>query len=199
MSTDRRRDELRAVVAANMLGNATCQEQVRQNVEHPLGRQAPIDLQRQAFTRVFIGDREPLQRSTPRRAIVNEVPSPNVILPLCTTPHAAVGTVPQTTAFHGSFRHFQALTLPQTVHPLEVHAPAALPQLGRHHSIAVTRIPRRQRVQILHQPLLFDRVLARTVTLRAPRLTQRPTCPTLTHALPLPNVVDRSASSRRAQ
>ena len=62
VTTDRRGDELRPIVAANVLRHATREEQVRQNIEHAIRRDAAIHFQRQALARVFVGDRKPLQR-----------------------------------------------------------------------------------------------------------------------------------------
>ena len=85
---------------------------------------AAIDLERQTLTRVLVGDREPLQRLARRRAIVDEVPSPNVVAMLGTTTHAAVAAVAQTPLFALLARHFQPLLPPQSVHPLAVDPPA---------------------------------------------------------------------------
>ena len=94
MTTDRRGDKLRPVVRANMLGNTTREEQVGQNVQHTIRRQTAIHLQRQALARVLVGDREPLQRLAGGRAVVDEIPSPHVVLVKCAAANATVAAMP---------------------------------------------------------------------------------------------------------
>ena len=82
MTTDRRGDELRPIVRANMLGNTTREEQVGQNVQHAIRRHAATHFQRQTLARVLVGDRKPLQRLSGGRAVMDEVPGPHVVLVL---------------------------------------------------------------------------------------------------------------------
>ena len=96
---DRLGDELRPVVAANVLRNATGAEQVHQHVDHLIRRDAAIHFQRQTFPRVLVDDRQPLQRSSGGRAIVDEVPSPHVVLVLRLSANATVPAMAQTPFF----------------------------------------------------------------------------------------------------
>ncbi len=115
MATNRLRDELRAVVAADMLRNATGQEQARQHIDDPIGRDAAIDFQGQALARVFVRNRKPLQRRAGTRSVVDEVPRPNMVPVLRATTHATVAMMPQTPLFSSLFRHFEAFLPPEAM------------------------------------------------------------------------------------
>jgi hypothetical protein len=56
-----------------------------------------------------------------------------------------------------------------------------------------------QFVHSCHQPLFFLKIAPRSVTLRAARLPQHSTRPTLRHVLALLNVLDGLSTPRRAQ
>ncbi len=155
--------------------------------------------QRQALPRVLVGNRQPLQRPARRRAVMDEVPGPNMVLVLSSAANATVAAVAQTPLFHSLFRHLQSLPTPQPIDPLLVHRPTLLTKLRRNHPITVTRIPGRQGVHPRHQPLLFLRIFPRLITLRGTWLTKNLTSPTLRHVLTLANVLDRLSTPRRAQ
>ena len=110
-------DELRTVVAANVLRHATHREQLRQRVDHVLARDAPIHLQSQALPRVLIDDLQPLQRAALGRAIEHEVPAPHVVLVLRPPLDAAILTLSQTSSFSLLLRHFQPFPTPQPIDP----------------------------------------------------------------------------------
>src|SRR5690606_22254798 len=83
---DRRSDELRTAgtdaqrwSAANVPRHAAGQEQAGENVQHEIRGDAAVDLQGQALSRVLVGDGKPLQRPAALRAVVDEVPAPDMI------------------------------------------------------------------------------------------------------------------------
>src|SRR5262245_61465329 len=186
----RPRDELRSVVAPQMPRHATHDEQLRDHIQHILGRHAPRHHQRQTFTRVLIDDRQPLQRPPARRAVEDKVPGPHVVWVLRATAHASVGAVPQMPLFPGFLRHFQPLPAPQPIHALAIHRPALTPQQRPDPPIAITRMLTHQRQHPFHQPTL--RILdAGPITLRLSRLTQHPARPSLAHPEAPPHANDR--------
>ena len=75
-------NELRAVVAADVLGPATHREQFRQHVDHPVSRDPAAHLQGQTLPRVLVHDRQPFQRPALVCPVVDEVPRPDVIFVL---------------------------------------------------------------------------------------------------------------------
>jgi hypothetical protein len=198
MLADRRGNELRTVVAANVFRHAASQKQVRQNIQHTIGRDPAIHLQRQALARVLVRDREPLQRLACHGAVVDEVPRPNVVLVLRATTDTTVAAVTQTTLFTRLLRHFQPFATPKSVNPFEVHLPTFLTKFRRDEAITVTRMHANQLVDPRDQSLFFFRIRLRLVTLRAARLTKHCTCPTLRHLLFLLDVLDRLSTPRRA-
>src|ERR1043165_3098914 len=110
-------DELRAVVTADALGNPTHRKELGQRVDHVLAGDAPIDLQRQAFPRVFIDDAQTLQNASPSRVIEHEVPAPHMVLEIGTTRNAAILTPSQPSSFSPFLRPFQPFLTPKTINP----------------------------------------------------------------------------------
>ena len=123
-----------------LIWHAARQEQVRQHVEHSIGRQAACHLQCQAFARELVGDCKPLQRLAAHRAIVDEIPRPDVILVLGAAPQTTVAAVPQPPPFSRLFRHPKPFPSPLSIDPFEVHPPIFLAKFGRDHPITVPRM-----------------------------------------------------------
>src|SRR5690606_17987617 len=96
---DRRGDELRAVITANVPRHAAGQEQAGENVQHAIRGDAAVDLQGQALSRVLVGDGKPLQRPAALRAVVDEVPAPDMIFVFGSTTRATVAAVAQSPLF----------------------------------------------------------------------------------------------------
>ena len=127
---------------------------------------------------MLVDDRKPLDRATVFRAIEDEVPGPDVIFVLGPMPNAAAGSGAQSPLFSLFLRHLQTLPPPQAVHPLAIHVPAFTFEQHPDEAIAVTRMRAHQLQHSLDQPLFFF-VFARSISLRAPRLTQDLAGPTL--------------------
>ena len=89
-------NEFRTVVAADASRDSTHGEQLRKRVDHILAGDAAIDLQRQAFPRGLIHDRQPLECRAAARVIEHEVPAPHVISTLSPDAMTAVVTRAQT-------------------------------------------------------------------------------------------------------
>src|SRR5262245_9853988 len=174
-------DELRAVVRPDVHRRSPFLHHRGQHRAHRLGRHATPDLQRQAFPRVLVHQREPLQGPAVRRPVVQEVPRPDMVLVLRRSPHAAVRAAAQPSFFPLFPGHFQPLLPPEPVHPLAVDAPALATQQGPDPSISVARMPLDQLQHPGHQPgvLLLD--LGRP-PLRRARLPQHPAGAALGHA-----------------
>jgi hypothetical protein len=112
---------------------------------------------------------------------------------------ATVAAMDQTPAFSHFSRHFEALTPPQTIDSLEVHAPPVLTKLRRDEAIAVTWVHTHKLVHRIHNLALFFGIDLCLIALRAPRLTKRLTCPTLRHVFLALCVFDGLSTLRRAQ
>ena len=115
------------------------QEEVRQDIEDLIRGDAAADLQSQAFSREFIRDCEPLQRLAIHRAIVDEIPGPDMVLVFRSVADATVAMVPNSTLFADFLGHSEALTLPMVIDPFEIHLPALLTKFRRNEAIAITR------------------------------------------------------------
>ncbi len=148
-------NKLGSVVAANVLGHASREKQVRQNIKYRIGRDATINLQGQTLSRIFIRDGKPFERSTICRSIMNEVPRPNMVFVLRATTYATIVAMAQTSLFVGLLRHFKALFTPQTVDPLETNSPTVLPKFCRDHAITVSRVFTYKLVDSCYQSLFF--------------------------------------------
>src|SRR5205823_3408515 len=134
---DRLGDELRPVVAADVIRRPPHLEEVLQGRYHVLGGQAPLDLDRQAFPRVLVDHRQDLQAPAVGRLVVDEVVAPDVAGPLGPPPGAAVLAAAEATAFPLDLRHLQPLPTPEPVDPLEVDRPPLPLQQRPDASIAV--------------------------------------------------------------
>src|SRR5262249_40918941 len=124
---DRLGDELRAVVAADVLGHAPYLEEGLQRRYHTLGGQAPLHLDRQAFPRRLVAHRQELEPPPVGRLVHHEVVAPDVVGSLGPSPSAAVRARTQATTLPLHLRHLQPLATPEPVDPLEVDRPPLPP------------------------------------------------------------------------
>lgn len=125
---DRAGDKLRAVVAADVVGHAALQEDLRQDVDHVGGRDGPFHLQGQALPRVLVDQTEDLQWAASLVSVVDEVPGPDVVLAARPLANDAVVAAAQSPFLVRFPRHAKLLLLPQAVHPLVIDSPAFGPQ-----------------------------------------------------------------------
>ncbi len=79
-------NELRTVVAADVLRHATHGEELREGIDHVGARDSAISLQREAFSSELVDHRGPLELATARRAIEDKVPAPNFVRRLRPSP-----------------------------------------------------------------------------------------------------------------
>src|SRR5207237_6068529 len=87
-------DELRTIVAPDSLGRPSPPYHPCQDPSHVCPTYHPIDVQRQALPRVFVHQRQPLERTSVHRPIGDEVVRPPVVLDPRRLLDAAVGTRP---------------------------------------------------------------------------------------------------------
>jgi hypothetical protein len=92
----------------------------------------------------------------------------------------------------------EALLTPKAMDSFVVHCPACLPKFCVNESVTVTGMLANELVHLCYQTLLLGCVDLGPVTLRATRLPQGSTCPTLRHAQLLLDVLDRLSTPRRA-
>jgi hypothetical protein len=138
---DHLRDEFRAVVRTNALRHAAHREELGQRVDHVLTRDATVDLQRQAFPRVLVDDREPLELASARRVIKHEVPTPDVVLALGAAVNAAILTVPESSFFPLFHGHFQTFSTPEPVDPGVAESPSFSAKAPGHPAVPPLRTP----------------------------------------------------------
>ena len=114
-----RRDELRAVVGAQVARRAVDAHELRQHLDDAAGSNAAGDVDRQAFPRELVDDRQALQRAAIGARVEDEVVRPDVIdrrrrqRPRATGRHAAARPL---------LRHLQRLLPPQAIHAIGAHA-----------------------------------------------------------------------------
>ncbi len=124
------RNELRTVVRPYVLRNPVSNEQASQHIGHILVSDSPRHLQCQTLPRVFIDDRQPLQRRPRTRAVEDEIPRPHMIRALNTMSNASLITVAQSTLLLRLSRHLQPFTAPQSICPIKTNSmPFTLKQL----------------------------------------------------------------------
>src|SRR5262245_6224309 len=197
-AADRLRDELRAVVAADVPRRAAPADQRREHGDDRTRRQRPPDLQRQALAGVLVHHAQPLQRLAVGRPVVDEVPTPHVIAALGPAPDTAVGTRTEPPLLSLLLRDFQALPPPEPVDPLAVDPPALPPQQRPDPAVAEPRVPPDQRQHPPHQPPLV-RPRRRAEPLGRAGLAHDPTGPPLRYSEARPQAVRRPAPLGRRQ
>ena len=176
--TDLLGDELRAVVAADVLRCPADRHQLREHVQHVGGLHRAGNLQHQRLAGELVLDHKPTQRPAPLVAVVYEVPDSHVVDALGSPPPDAVGRDAQPTLLDLLHQHPAALPLPEPVEPLEVDPPAVGPQQGPDPPVAEPWVLADQRRNRPQQRRLVAG-LRGLVPLRAPRLAHHPADPSL--------------------
>src|SRR3954468_10057738 len=139
-ATHRLGDELRPVVAADVIGHAPHLEEVLQRRYHILGGQAPLDLDRQAFPRELVHHRQQLQAPPVGRLVVDEVIAPDVVRALGPAASAAVLALPEPATLPLDLRHLEPLSTPEPVDSLEVDRPPLPHQWGLDPPVAIAGV-----------------------------------------------------------
>ncbi len=172
--------ELRAIVGADVPGDATHDEQVRQHVDDVSGFQPARDPDRQAFTGELVHHVQHAELATVPGAVLHKVISPDVVRPLWPQPHARAVVQPQPPALRLPRRYLQPFRSPDPLHPLVVRVPAFGPQQRGDPPIAVAAVSLgqlnnslRQRCLVVRRPTLL--------ALRGTVLPQHPACRALGH------------------
>ena len=157
-----------------------------------------IHRQQHALARELVDHAQPLERPIVVVAIVDEVHAPHMVLALGPATADPVGRVAQPTLLVLLSRHPEAFTLPEPVHPLDIHTPAIEPEHPAHHPVAAARVPPHQLVQTTHQVLV---AVARHggVPLRRTRLIEHAAHPSLGLMEMLLHVLHDAPPSRGAR
>ena len=120
-------------------------------------------VQHQALPSIFVHQRQPLERTTVRRPVVDEVAGPDVVLEPGRLLDATIGARPR---FGAQFPGFsqphgppQPQLDPEPPHPFEIDRPAAADQHGVDPTVAVTRMPPRQPLDLPGQGRLVSPAL----------------------------------------
>jgi len=162
-------NELGTIVAADMPRDAAHRDELRERVDHVLTGDATIDFQGQALAGVLIDDRQSLQLPAAHRPVVDEVPAPDVVRPLGSTPVAAVCDRPYSSPFPLLSRHFQSLSLPQSKHSGQARSPSFFSKKPSDPEISIPRPNPRRLEHPLHQRCLVGTGLC-LKSLTTPRL-----------------------------
>ena len=194
----RSRGARRVVVGAEGGRRAALHEERRPPGEDVVGAQAPGDVDAEALPRELVHDGPQAQGPAVLRPFVDEVVGPDVVRPLGSAPRAGAVRGPESPPPRGFAGHAQPLLTPQPLHPLVVHPSALGPQRGRDAPVAVTAEAAGQGDDPGDQGGLVRRHPG-GVPLRAARLGEDPTGPTLRDDQRGPRVRDRLAPARRAQ
>ena len=118
------RDELRAVVGANVLRRSVRDEEIGQTVEHVIGSEPSRNDDRQTPARELIQHDQHAEGATVLRAVLDEVVRPDVVRPLGSQPHARPVVEPETAPFRLLHWYFQPFPSPDPIDALDVDPPA---------------------------------------------------------------------------
>src|ERR1700722_1165045 len=186
-----RADELRAVVAADPGRASAAAHYSRQHASHLGAGHRNVRVQRQALPSIFVHQRQPLERTSVRRAIVDEVVRPHVVFEARRLVDATVGA----RARHGGFPEFLAArrsSHPQSLrwppHPFAVDAPTLLFQTRPNALVAIARMTPGEAPDRLDQRVLAG-ALPAAVPDRRTCSSQEPAGPPLGDAMRLAKVV----------
>ena len=144
-------DELRAVVAADVLGRTPFGHQSFHHFDQIVGRELARHMQREAFPTVLVEEGQDAQPPAVVGAIGHEVPAPNVVEPLGPRRDRARGLASSATSRQPSL-HPQPALAPQTLYQLLAHLPALGPQQPRELAVAQARMLARQSFEPFSQP-----------------------------------------------
>ncbi len=119
-------DELRAIVAANVLWCTSHRKQVLQDADHVVGSERASHFDRQAFAGVFVYHSQQPDLTTVFGPIGQEIVRPDMVLVFGPVTHAAILAATGETSFAMLFsRDLHVLSLPKTVDSLLVYVPVA--------------------------------------------------------------------------
>src|SRR5664280_477313 len=191
-------DELRAVVGADVLGDAVLEEEVSERPEHVVSGHAALHADREALARVLVDHGEQAQLAAIVGGLGHEVVGPHVVTVL--GPQTDAGTIvqPEAAALGLTLRHLEALGPPDALHALGVHLPAGHLQEAGDALVAVAAEGTRQADHGRDQGILVVAQLG-TTALTGAMLAQRPAGPPFGDVQPLTDRGDALASPRGAQ
>src|SRR6056297_3979664 len=117
---DRRRDELRTVVAPKSFRNAVHRKQFRQSVDRIFARDTATNLDRQALPCVLVDDVQEANGSPVKHRRLDEVPGPNVVDKSRGLNVARIAPDASCTLFASLSGHLQSGSFPKSIHLLHV-------------------------------------------------------------------------------
>lgn len=129
---NRRRDELRAVVRAEVGRSSLLHHQPLEHLDHLAGAKRAAHLQRQCSARELVEHDPDLQRPPIHGLVTQEVVAPHMIRGLRPMANDAVCRVFQPSPSALYSRHPKSLLAPDPLHALVVHPPAVLAKQRRH-------------------------------------------------------------------
>lgn len=138
------RDELGAVVGANVLRRSVGGKEVGQTVKHVIGSQPPCHDDCQTPARELVEHDQHAEGSTVMGAILHEVVGPDVVGPLGPETHARPVVEPETTPLRLLHWDFQPFPAPDPIDALDVDPTAFGNQHRADAAIAVTAIAGRE-------------------------------------------------------
>ena len=190
-------DELGPVVGADVPGDASQDEQVRERIDHIDGFEPAGDPDRQALVGELVDDVEHAELAPLVGAVLDEVVGPDVIAVLGPEPDAGAAGQPETTALRLLLGDLQPLASPDPLEPLVIDEPASPAQQLSDLAIAVATILAGQLDDVGRQPLFVVTAL-RNLALRRAMLAERRTGAALGDRQLAPNMLDAGTTTRGA-
>jgi hypothetical protein len=189
--------ELRSVVGPDVTGNATHDEEVRQNVDYIDCFELAGDTDRQAFVGELVEHVEHPILASIVGAVLDEVVGPDMIAVLRPQPDARSVGQPEPAALGLLLGDLQPLASPDTLDPLVVDCPARLAQQFGDLAIAIAAVLPSKLDNIGRQTLLVL-TTARDLALRRAVLPERRTGATLGDMQLRSDLLDAGTATRGA-
>jgi hypothetical protein len=172
--------------------------QPSQTLKHIVVVEPTSHIDAQALACELVHDNQHPERPAVFRPCLHEVVRPDMIATLRPPAYARAVIQPEAAASGLLLRHSKALLTPDPLDTLVVHSPALSPEQRRDPPVAVSPVRRGQFDDPPRQRLLVV-PLRRPVPVRRTGLTHQPASPTLAHAEPREQRIDRVPTASRAQ
>ena len=116
--------KLTAIIAADMIGEATLYKQVGQHIHHIIGFQAVAHAQRQTFARIFINYGQNTDFTSVDKPLGHKVIAPHMVRPTGAQTDAGAIIQIKPSAFLLTLRYFQAFLAPDALNAFVINNPA---------------------------------------------------------------------------
>ena len=191
-------DELRAIIRSDILWWPPQDEQIRQSIHHIGGVEPAISSKHQGLSGKLVDDDQDPVWTSVMRPVLDKVIGPDLVRPLRPKTDARAVIQPETAALLLLGWNLKPFTFPDALDPLVVHMPTRLIEQRCNRPIAIATILLGQLNDISRQAILVS-LTTGSLPLRRPILAECAARSTFGYAKGLTDVVDASATARRAQ